>query len=153
MSAASAVFLDTNVLVYARDRSELVKGPHAQNLLSNLFAAGQPILSAQVLCEFFWTTTRKLPLPLTETEATAEVHRLIALTRVLPISVDLVEKALELVAAHGLPLWDAQILAAAVLSRASTVLSEDFSHRQTLEGVTFLNPFASDFDPNQILGP
>lgn len=55
--------------------------------------------------------------------------------------------------AYRLPLWDAQIWAAAKLHRASTVLSEDFGHRQTIDGVTFLNPFAADFAISEILGP
>jgi predicted nucleic acid-binding protein len=41
MSGADTVFLDTNVLVYARDRNEPVKGPRAQALLNTLFQAGQ----------------------------------------------------------------------------------------------------------------
>ncbi len=33
MSAVAKTFLDTNVLVYARDRSEISKGPVAERLL------------------------------------------------------------------------------------------------------------------------
>jgi predicted nucleic acid-binding protein len=64
MSGVATLFLDTNVLVYARDRSELIKGPHAQDLLSKIFQKGPPLISVQMLSEFFWTVTRKLPLPL-----------------------------------------------------------------------------------------
>ncbi len=85
MSAAAETFLDTNVLVYARDRSETSKGPVAEGLLRDVFLAGQPLLSVQVLSEFFWTVTRKLPIPLTTQEATAEVRRLIALAYVVPL--------------------------------------------------------------------
>lgn len=60
MSAVAAVFLDTNLLVYARDRSEPSKGPFAEKLLEDVFLAGRPLLSVQVLSEFFWTVTRKL---------------------------------------------------------------------------------------------
>jgi predicted nucleic acid-binding protein len=45
MSAVEKVFLDTNVLVYAHDRGEPVKGPHASSLLSRMLAAGKPLLS------------------------------------------------------------------------------------------------------------
>jgi predicted nucleic acid-binding protein len=37
--------------------------------------------------------------------------------------------------------WDAAILAAAKELDPSTVFSEDFSHGQTYDGVTVLNPF------------
>lgn len=145
------VLLDTNVLVYARDRSESQKGPFAQRLLHDLFSAGRPILSTQVLSEFFWAVTRKIPLPLTVDEAIAETRRLIVLTSVVPLTAALIDEALEAVSTHGMPLWDAQILAAALIHGASVVLSEDFQHRRRIGGVTFLNPFADDFDPLEVL--
>jgi predicted nucleic acid-binding protein len=145
------VLLDTNVLVYARDRNEPRKGPLAQQLLQKVFAAGRPMLSTQVLSEFFWAVTRKIPLPLTLDEAVAETRRLIDLASVVPLTAALIGEALEAVSSHGMPLWDAQIFAAASIHRAAVVLSEDFQHRQKIGGVLFLNPFAQDFDPLEVL--
>jgi predicted nucleic acid-binding protein len=104
MRGIAGVFLDTNVLVYARDRSEPAKGPFAAQLLQDIFVAGRPQLSVQVLSEFFWTVTRKLPIPLTTEEAAAETRRLITLTSVAPLTQDLFNEAMGAVAAHGLPL-------------------------------------------------
>jgi predicted nucleic acid-binding protein len=153
MSAVATLFLDTNVLVYARDRSELIKGPRAQDLLGKIFQKGSPLISVQVLSEFFWTVTRKLPVPLTPSEAIAEARRLIVLSRVAHLTTDLFEKAIMLTTAHQIPLWDAQIVAAASLGNASIILSEDFQHRQVLDGITFLNPFEPDFKDEEVLGP
>ena len=151
MSGVAEVFLDTNILVYARDRSEPSKGPYADKLLQDIFVAGPPLLSVQVLSEFFWTVTRKLAIPLTTDEATAETRRLMAIASVAPLTEEVLKEAIDAVTAHGLPLWDAQIFAAAKLHRASIVLSEDFQHRRVIGPVTFLNPFASDFSPSEIL--
>jgi predicted nucleic acid-binding protein len=151
MSGANTVFLDTNVLVYARDRNEPVTGTPAQAFLTALFQAGQPLVSVQVLSEFFWAVTRKLKAPLSLDEATAESKRLIVLTTVVPVTPVLFERALEIVASHQLSLWDAQIIAAASSHGAMHVLSEDLQHRQTLEGLIILNPFAPDFDEKEIL--
>jgi len=145
------VLLDTNVLVYARDRSEPRKGPLAQQLLQSVFSAGRPMLSTQVLSEFFWAVTRRIPIPLTIDEAVAETRRLIELTSVVPLTAALIDEALEAVSRHGLPLWDAQILAAAAVHGASIVLSEDFQHRRKIGGVLFLNPFSDDFNPLEVL--
>jgi len=41
--------------------------------------------------------------------------------------------------------YDAQIWAAARLNQIPVVFSEDFNSGSTLEGVQFVNPFASDF--------
>jgi predicted nucleic acid-binding protein len=107
MSGVETVFLDTNILAYARDRSERVKGLRAQDLLDKMFHAGSPVISVQVLSEFFWTVTRKLPMPLTLEEAAAEAKRLVALSRVVPLTTDLFEKAIMLTISHQIPLWDA----------------------------------------------
>ena len=42
--------------------------------------------------------------------------------------------------------WDAQIWATAKLAGLVAVLSEDFNSGATIEGVTFANPFAPEFD-------
>ena len=153
MSGADNLSLDTNVLVYAHDRNEPVKGAQARALLAQIVIAGQPLVSTQVISEFYWTVTRKIPLPLTHDEAIAEVNRLRTLARVIPMTWDILTKAFEAIPKHGMPLWDAQIFAATLLSGATVILSEDFQHGCTLEGVTFLNPFAPDFDVGRILTP
>jgi len=51
MSGVAGIFLDTDVIVYARDHSELSKGPFAAKLLEEVFLAGRPLVSAQVLSE------------------------------------------------------------------------------------------------------
>jgi predicted nucleic acid-binding protein len=144
--SAAAIFIDTNLLVYPQDRAETVKGPHADLILKRIFAAGRPLISVQVLSEFYWIVTRKIPSKLTHDEAIAEVLRLNILTRVVPLTWAILDKALQAVPLYGLPLWDAQIFAASVLNGATFVLSEDFQHRRVVEGVTFLNPFDPSFD-------
>ena len=153
MSGAEKVLFDTNVLVYAHDRNEPVKGAQAQNLLAQVLTAGVPRLSTQVLSEFYWTVTRKLRVPLTHDEAVAEVNRLAACADVIPVTLQVLERAFQAIAKHGMPLWDAQIFAVAVLQGVSFVLSEDFQHRQTIDGTTFLNPFAADFQLIDVLTP
>ena len=56
--------VDTNILVYAYDRSEPQKAALAADLLDHLATSGQGVLSLQVLAEFFVTVTRKIPRPL-----------------------------------------------------------------------------------------
>jgi len=92
-------------------------------------------------------------MPLTSEDAAAEIRRLMVLAYAVPLTAELLENALNAVKAHRLPLWDAQILAAAKLHQANIVLSEDFGHRQTIDGVTFVNPFAPDFVISEILSP
>jgi len=63
------VFVDTNVLVYAYDRSDPEKQRRALQVLDRLAITGAGMISAQVLSEFFVAVTRKIVAPLSVDEA------------------------------------------------------------------------------------
>jgi predicted nucleic acid-binding protein len=77
------VFVDTNVLVYARDAGEAVKQPKAHAWLGHLWRSREGRLSQQVLAEFYVTVTRKLNPGLTSAEARAEVRTMLTWQPVL----------------------------------------------------------------------
>lgn len=77
-------FLDTNVLVYAFDRSDSTKWELATQLLRDADLT-RYVVSAQVLGEFFVTVTRKLAEPVSPDEAEAAVERLTKL-EVIPMT-------------------------------------------------------------------
>jgi predicted nucleic acid-binding protein len=57
-------FVDTNILVYAHDRSAGVKHQRAQVLLEQLWDSGKGVLSTQVLQELCINLRRKVSHPL-----------------------------------------------------------------------------------------
>lgn len=59
---SSRVFVDTNVLVYAYDRSEPEKQKRALEVLDHLAIYRIGIISTQILAEFFVSVTRKIVL-------------------------------------------------------------------------------------------
>ena len=141
----ASFLIDTNVLVYAYDRSESEKQPVALNVLDKLITLGLGALSAQVLAEFFVTVARKIRQPLTREEASAAVTDLTSAMPVFALNGMIVCEAVRGVREHQLSYWDAQIWAAARLNQTGIVLSEDFSHDRIIEGVRFLNPFLPGF--------
>lgn len=133
-------FVDTNVLVYAYDRDAGDKHRVAQELLSALWADRLGTLSIQVLQEFWWTVTRKLPKPL----GVRMAREVMATYRAWPVfrpSVDDVLAATEIEERHQLAFWDALIVLSAERSGATILLSEDLSHGERIGGVTVSNPF------------
>jgi predicted nucleic acid-binding protein len=60
------VLVDTNVLVYAYDRSAPEKQKQALDLLDYLAMRGSGALTPQILAEFFVVVTRKMAAPLSE---------------------------------------------------------------------------------------
>jgi len=141
----TATLIDTNVLVYAYDRSEPKKQRCALEVLDGLAHTGDGRLSAQVLSEFFVNVTRNIAAPLTIAQAGQRIEHYVRLWPVLAVSDALVLEAIRGVRAYQFSFWDAQIWAAARLNHISLVLTEDFNPGAVIEGVRFVDPFADDF--------
>lgn len=133
--------VDTNLLVYAYDRSEPEKQAKAVELLDALIKNGSGILSPQVLSEFYTVVTRKLAAPLTPQEAYTSISNYIRSWNMVDLTSLVVLEAVRGVRDHRLSYWDSLIWATAKMNQIPTVLSEDFSHNLVLEGVRFTNPF------------
>ena len=148
-SPAGPVFVDTNVLVYARDLSEPDKQSRAARWMAELWASRRGRLSVQVLQEYYVTATRKLDPPRDPELVRDDVTALHAWK---PVTVDLslLERAWSIEDRYGYSWWDAQILAAATLSKCDFLLSEDLQHGQVIDGLTILDPFAHT--PESVLG-
>jgi predicted nucleic acid-binding protein len=139
------VLIDTNVLIYASDPTEIVRQDHALHTLSYLETTRTGRLSAQCLAEFMHVTTRS-PRPLyTRAEAVQQVEFLLRAYPVFDLTALIVLEAARGTRDHGLAYYDAQIWAAARLNQVTTIFSEDFNDGQMLEGVRFVNPFAAGF--------
>jgi len=141
---AVRVLVDTNVLVYAHDRSEPLKQPRAADMLDLLRDLGLGALSVQCLTEFFSVVTRKYDPPMTIAEATDLVEAFSLSWPVFPLTPAIVLEAARGAGAHQLAFWDALIWAAARLNGVDIVLSEDFAHDRVVEGVRFVDPFRAD---------
>lgn len=135
---ASAAFVDSNVLVYFVDRDEPSKRTVARRFLAA--EARNLVISTQVLSEFYWITTRKLPRPLSEEVAARLVTRWSRL-RTLAVDAKLVRAAIAIGRQAQIAYWDALILAAAQASGCERVLTEDLQDGATIAGVQIENPF------------
>lgn len=134
------VFVDSNVLVYARDASEVEKQPKAMDWMHNLWRSRRGALSAQVLQEFYVTATQKLKPGMDRQAARADVRSLTAWRPHL-VDAPLLESAWALQDRYQLPWWDALIVAAAQATESRHLLSEDFQDGQSFGGVQVINPF------------
>jgi predicted nucleic acid-binding protein len=133
------VFIDTNVFIYAHDRSEPVKRDRARKLLFDAYRSDRAIISAQVLAEFFHVFAVKFGFPYADT--LKELH-FMSRCPVVEQSVGLVVSAASLFSRYSLSFWDAMIVAAAVEASAGVLYSEDMQHGLDVEGVRVVNPFS-----------
>ena len=105
-------FVDTNVLVYARDDADPRKRDRARMIMARLWQGGDGRLSQQVLIEFYSTVTRKLKPGLPREEAIADVRELSVWNPIRP-SLPLFDQAWQLEERYGFSWWDSLIVAAA----------------------------------------
>jgi predicted nucleic acid-binding protein len=137
------VFVDTNVLVYARDASEGQKQERALAWLEHLWRTRGGRLSYQVLDEYYVTVTRKLRPGLPQADARADVRSLLAWDPVV-VDAEVLESAWRLESRWRVSFWDAAILAAARSAGCEHLLTEDLEHGRTMGGVRVVDPFAGE---------
>jgi len=141
----AAVLVDTNILIYGHDPADAAKQARAIEVLDHLHANGTGRLSTQILAEFFASATRGARPLLTDIKAAKQVENLAQSWTVFDITSLIVLEAIRGVRSHKFSYWDAQLWATARLNQASAIFSEDFNPGSTIDGIRFVNPFATAF--------
>lgn len=144
----ATVFVDTNILVYARDAGEPAKQRVAAEWLRKLWTEQRGRTSIQVLSEYYTTVTRKLRPGLSANEAWEDVAALLAWD---PQEVDrtVIVRAHDIERRHSLSWWDSMIVAAAQLQDCTVLLSEDLQHGWTCGTVAVRNPFVEHIEESR----
>ncbi|MDD3089117.1 MAG: PIN domain-containing protein [Candidatus Omnitrophica bacterium] len=137
----SKIFLDTNILVYTLDTKDMEKQRRARNLLRKIVADDLPVISVQVLQEFYVVATTKLKADPIKVKAL--VHGFCNM-EVVNNDMELVEQAIDVGLVSGLSFWDSLIVAAAEKAKCELILTEDLKMRTNLRGIRLVNPFADN---------
>lgn len=133
MNAADS-FYDTNVILYIYS-SDPAKADRAEALLG---AGGY--ISVQVLNEFAAVATRKLGMSWPEVGETLSIVRSVCLVE--PLTVDTHDRARLIAERYGFRIYDAMIIAAALLAGCTVLYSEDLQSGQKIDAqLTVVNPF------------
>ena len=134
-------FVDTNILLYANDKTAGDKQRKSAELLKALWASHHGTLSTQVLQEFFYNATRKLTLPLNVPVARGIFQAYGAWLKV-PVTDSTIIGAIDLHTSLGFSFWDSLIIKSALDNDCDTLYSEDMQHGQLIDGrLTVINPF------------
>ncbi len=140
MSDNPGQFVDTNILVYAHDRSAGARHDTAAALIQQLWTERAGCVSIQVLQEFYVTVTQKVGRPLSS-EAASQIIGDLAVWTVHRPNVNDVLEAIQLQTRKQTSFWDAMILTSARQLDCATLWSEDLNSGQNYEGVIVRNPF------------
>lgn len=139
----ASVFVDTNVLVYRRDRADQHKHEKALDWVEQLWRARAGRLSIQVLQEFYITVTQKLDPKIPKETARQDVRDFISWHPVV-LDPKLVEAAWSIQDRHKTSWWDSLIVAAGQSASCRYLLSEDLQDGQIFDEIQVVSPFLHD---------
>ena len=138
-----AAFLDTNILIYSISASEEPLEFTKKSLAGDLLQRRNDlVLSTQVLQEFYVQVTRASRPGALSHELACEFIESWKRFQIVPVTADLVDRALLIRRETGFQYWDCAIIAAAQIAGCDTLLTEDMQEGRILGGVTLSNPFS-----------
>ena len=139
-------FVDSNVIIYSYERDK--KSSSARALVGRLADAGSLVISSQVVAETYANLFRAMGGAI----ARPLIDSLVSSAQIWPLDARSVELAFAIHDRYLYSYWDCQILAAAKLSGARYLLTEDLQDGQVIEGVTIVDPFRPCFDVGELIG-
>ncbi len=131
------VFFDTNILIYALGQSD----PRTAMSKQLLFLGG--IVGVQVLNEFVAVARRKLAMSWEDiADALGAVRAFCG--EPTPLDGKIHNVAVDLATRHGLKIYDALIVSAALAAKCEVLYTEDMQHGRMFHGrLTLENPFVA----------
>jgi predicted nucleic acid-binding protein len=134
-------FLDTNVLVYLFDAKTPDKQAIARSLWDRACREAVPVLSTQVLQEFFATVTKTVKQGVPIPAARQAILEFSAIADIAAISVPLIAAATRRVEVSSFSFWDSLIIESAIDSGAQRLWTEDLQDGETFGELMIVNPF------------
>jgi len=134
----SKIFIDTNILVYSLDPKNQEKKDLARKILKKIVETQQPVISTQVIQEFYVVASSKLKA---DSIAVKNIIHNFHNMEIVNNDLELIEEAIDISILSQLSFWDSLIIAAAEKANCEYVFSEDLNSGQSYRGVKVLNPF------------
>ena len=131
-------FLDSNILIYAADETDLAKFDKACDIVDAAVRGNGFMISAQVLNEFASVMFKKFKKPEEEVDELLSVLEVIT---AVPVTSALTRRAVELKKRYQLQFFDSLLLATAEANGCEEFWSEDLNDGQTYGSVKAVNPF------------
>ena len=132
------VFIDTNILIYTIDKKDMEKHDESRRLVKRVSSDHVPVVSTQVLQEFYNGLTSKLKIDKIVAKNILHSYRNI---EIVSPDLSLIEQAVDISVLFQLSFWDSLIVAAAEQANCSILITEDLNDGQKIRGIKVVNPF------------
>lgn len=134
-------FLDTNLFVYTFDTTSASKRRVAQQWVHTALVSRRGLIGSQVVQEFLSVAMSRFATPMTGSEARDYLREVLQpLCRHYP-SITTFDQALAVREKTGFSWYDALIVAAALETECSWLITEDLDHNRKIGALTIFNPF------------
>lgn len=137
----ACVFVDTNILIHARDPRDPVKRSRAVEWLRMLWTEERGRTGVQVLNEYYDVLTRKFPTTIKREDVWDDVQFYLSSWNPQPIDSEVLDCAHEIEMRYRLSWWDCLIVAAAQVQDCVMLLSDDLPDGAEYGGVIVRSPF------------
>lgn len=135
------VFIDTNIFVYAHDKTDVHKSQKARALLIEFSKNKEGRISTQVIQEFCNVVLKKSLKPLNAKDVRTILHELMFPLLDHQPDAAFYLRALETFEKYSLSFYDALIVQAAIDLNCTTLFSEDLQNGAIYGKVKVVNPF------------
>lgn len=135
-------FIDTNVFVYAFDKTNPDKSNKAQKLLAEISSSRKGVISTQVIQEFCNVALRKSETPLKPVAVREILQTLLAPLLAHRPDELFFARVIDTFERYSLSFYDAAIVQAAIDLHCTVLYSEDLQAGASYGGVRVENPFA-----------
>lgn len=134
----SKFFIDTNILVYTVDKNDPLKNSQARKIVEDTVKNQIPVISIQVVQEFYSATTTKLKL---DTIIAKNIIHNFRNMEIVQIDLALIEQGIDISILSQISFWDGLMIAAAEQANCEIIYSEDLSDGKIFRGIKIVNPF------------
>ncbi|MHC4215202.1 MAG: PIN domain-containing protein [Planctomycetota bacterium] len=134
-------FIDTNIFVYAFDKTNLDKQKIANDLIKKAVSEHVGCISFQVIQEFINVSTKRFEVPLSIEDCRKYIDSVLFPLCAIFTSLELYHRSLDIMERWRFSFYDSLIIAAALQAKCSIMYSEDLQHSQKIESITICNPF------------
>lgn len=141
MAENEAKLIDSSILVYAYDKSDLKKQDSAKKVLRQAWIEENAVLSIQNLVEFYLIISRKIQRPLPVDKAKQIILDFIDGFEILKYDENTVINAINNQAVYKMPFWDALIVAVMEENSIDAIITENEKDFRKVKWIKVVNPF------------
>jgi len=136
------IFLDTNILLYAKIDDGSDKHSECHRLLTTTIVGSEIVVSTQVLNEYYVNAIKK-NIPPAEIQST--IFQFISDFEVISLTKELIPETFNILNRYKFSYWDSNIVSAALEGDCDILYTEDLSNGQIINDcLRIINPMIRD---------